>query len=70
MRFRGTDEELMAIINAWVDPGVSHVPGCSLTFDGYCLDCHSDAFAALQEIKRRRGIGDGSPVLIGSGAGG
>lgn len=48
-----SDEELMAIINAWADPDRSHVPGCHLDFVGYCLDCHSAAYNALQTMKAR-----------------
>ena len=54
-----TDEMLMAIINAWVEPGRVHVPGCVLTdLESYCLDCHVTASNALDEMKRRRGEED------------
>ena len=51
-----TDEELWAIVNAWSDPNLHHVPGCRLDvpdFQSYCLDCHVTAYNALQELKRR-----------------
>ena len=56
-----SDADLMATIDAWSNkdwtvPGKSHVPGCTLDFDGYCLDCHADACNALDEMKRRRGV--------------
>jgi hypothetical protein len=53
-----SDEALREIIDAWAEPRLSHVPGCTLDFEGYCLDCHADAWNALQEMKRRRAIPD------------
>lgn len=50
-----SDRELLAIIDAWADPGQVHVPGCVLLdLQGYCLDCHTVAYNALQEMKERR----------------
>lgn len=54
-----SDRELLAIIDAWADPGQVHVPGCVLLdLQGYCLDCHTVAYNALQEMKERQEAGE------------
>jgi len=43
----------LEIIHIW--PENVHIPGCAMwDLESYCLECHTLAYNALTELKRRR----------------